>query len=123
MQPHSPPIEDIPALPPKRHPFLTAEWRHLAMLNYAIDPELLEPFKPAGTIIDTYQGKAFVSMVGFLFRRTKVLGAPLLWHQQFEEVNLRFYVRQFSGEEWRRGVVFIKEIVPRRVITRAARFF
>ena len=104
-------------------PFLSAEWRDLAMLNFAVDRELLDPLAPRGTEVDTYDGQAYVSLVGFLFARTKVMGIPLLFHQKFEEVNLRFYVRRMCGEETRRGVVFIKEIVPAFLIGRSARFF
>src|SRR5437868_10373297 len=93
------------------------------MLNYPIERELLEPLAPAGTIVDTYRGVAYVSLVGFIFQRTKVLGIPVLFHQSFEEVNLRFYVRRFAGDEWRRGVVFIKEIVPAFLVSNTARFF
>lgn len=101
--------------------FLTAEWQQLAMLNYKIDPAILQPFVPLGTEIDFWQGDAFVSMVGFWFCRTKVLGIPIPFHQNFEEVNLRFYVRYKADDGWRRGVVFIKEIVPRFAIAAVAR--
>ena len=107
----------------QRKPFLTAEWRHLAMLNFPIDPARLEPLVPKGTMVDTYRGVAYISLVGFLFKKTKVLGIPLFFHQQFEEVNLRFYVRRFDGQTWRRGVVFVKEMVSALVISKAARFF
>lgn len=103
--------------------FLTAEWRHLIMLNFAVDPACLDPLVPAGTALDTYRGKPYVSLVGFLFLKTKVMGIPMLFHQEFEEVNLRFYVRRFDGGTWRRGVVFIKEIVPAFIISTSARFF
>lgn len=102
-------------------PFLTAEWRHLLMLNYPVEREVLEPFVPAGTTLDTYKGRAYVSVVGFLFLKTRLLGVPVPFHQDFEEVNLRFYVRRFAGDDWRRGVVFIKEIVPRPAIALVAR--
>jgi len=101
--------------------FLTAEWRHLLMLNYPVERELLEPLVPAGTALDTYKGQAYVSIVAFLFLKTRLLGVPVPFHQDFEEVNLRFYVRRFSGEDWRRGVVFIKEIVPKPAIALVAR--
>jgi uncharacterized protein len=87
------------------------------MLNYEIDPTLLLPRLPHGTELDTWNGKSFVSMVGFLFLDVKVLGLPIPWHRNFEEVNLRFYVRHNTPEGWRRGVVFVKEIVPRPAIT------
>jgi len=38
-------------------------------------------------------------------------------------VNLRFYVRKKSADTWRRGVVFIRELVPRRAIALIARAF
>ncbi len=103
--------------------FLTAEWRSLAMINYEVDPAVLAPFVPAGTELDEFQGRVFVSMVGFLFLKTRVLGIPFPWHQNFEEVNLRFYVRRRIEAEdcWRRGAVFIKEIVPKQIIATVAR--
>lgn len=101
--------------------FLTAEWRHLLMLNYAIDPAVLRPHVPAGTELDAWNGTNYVSVVGFLFLQTRVLGIPVPSHRNFEEVNLRFYVRRRGPEGWRRGVVFIKEIVPRRAIAAIAR--
>jgi uncharacterized protein YqjF (DUF2071 family) len=101
--------------------FLTAEWRHLAMVNFEIDPAVLEPLVPRGTVLDGWGGRTYVSLVGFLFLRTRVLGLPVPFHGRFEEVNLRFYVRREAEEGPRRGVVFIKEIVPRRVVAAAAR--
>ena len=101
--------------------FLTAEWRHLLMLNYAVAPDLLCPHVPNGVELDTWNGKTYLSMVGFRFLRTRVLGLSVPWHGDFEEVNLRFYVRRRTPEGWRRGVVFIKEIVPRRLIATVAR--
>ena len=101
--------------------FLTADWRYLLMLNYAVEPDLLRPRVPAGVELEHWNGKTFVSMVGFLFQRTTVLGFRAPFHTDFEEVNLRFYVRRRGPEGWRRGVVFIKEIVPRIVIATVAR--
>lgn len=91
------------------------------MLNFESPRELLEPFVPPGTVLDTYKGKAYISVVGFLFQNTRVKGIPIPFHTSFEEVNFRFYVRRFTGEEWRRGVVFIKEIVSSAAIATAAR--
>jgi len=93
------------------------------MLNFVVRRELLEPLVPEGTVLDTYRGAAYVSLVGFLFLKTKVLGLPVLFHEQFEEVNLRFYVRRFLREEWKRGGVVIKEIVPALLISASARLF
>jgi uncharacterized protein YqjF (DUF2071 family) len=101
--------------------FLKAEWRNLAMLNYEVDPALLRKFVPAGTELDRWNGKVFASLVGFRFLNTKVCGIPFPFHRDFEEINLRFYVRRREGDELRRGVVFIKEIVPRWAIATVAR--
>ncbi len=105
----------------ERPRFLTAEWRHLAMLNYEIAPAVVGPFVPRGCEIDAWNGRTFVSVVGFLFLRTRVRGLPIPFHRDFEEVNLRFYVRRKADDGWRRGVVFIKELVPRRAIAFVAR--
>lgn len=101
-------------------PFLTAEWRNLLMANYTIDPAVLKRYLPCRTELDTYNGQHFISLVGFLFANTKVLGLSIPFHRTFEEVNLRFYVRYKEAGEWKRGVVFLKEIVPRRAISLVA---
>ena len=103
--------------------FLETEWRYLAMLNYEIDPEVLEPYLPRGTELDTWRGKHYISIVGLLFQDTRLYGVPVPFHRNFEEINLRFYVRRETAGEVRRGVVFVKEIVPRRAITMVARAF
>jgi len=101
--------------------FLTGEWRDLAMLNYAVDPALLQRFVPRGTELDTFDGRAFVSLVGFRFMNTRVLGVPVPGHRDFEEVNLRIYVRREVRGEVRRAVTFIRELVPRPLIAAVAR--
>lgn len=93
------------------------------MANYEVPQETLRAFVPNGTELDSWNGRAYVSLVGFRFLETKVWGIHFPFHRHFEEVNLRFYVRRKTGREWRRGVVFIKEIVPRAAIAWAARTF
>lgn len=102
---------------PETKTFLQAEWRKLAMANYAVKPELLLPFVPAKTELDFWDNTCYVSLVGFMFLNTRVLGIQVPFHVNFEEVNLRFYVRYQDKGEWKRGVVFIKEIVPRAALT------
>jgi uncharacterized protein YqjF (DUF2071 family) len=104
-------------------PFLTANWRYLAMLNFAVDPKILQPLVPRETELDFDKGQTFLSVVAFLFLDTRVIGLPIPLHRNFEEVNLRFSVRRKSGDGWRRGVVFVRELVPRRAIAFVARTF
>lgn len=97
--------------------FLKAEWRKLAIANYNVPKEILEPYIPTGTELDLWNGKCYLSLVGFMFLNTKLLGVKIPFHVNFEEVNLRFYVKRFEHGEWKRGVVFVKEIVPKPALT------
>ncbi len=101
--------------------FLTAEWRDLIVANYEVTPALLADRVPYGTELELHDGRCFVSLVGFMFLNTRVLGFPIPFHVNFEEVNLRFYVKREMPGETRRGVCFIKEIVPRAAIAWVAR--
>jgi hypothetical protein len=91
------------------------------MINYRIAGPILQPLLPAGTELDPFEGEHFVSLVGFQFLKTKALGIGFPYHRNFEEVNLRFYVRARDGGGWRRGVVFVRELVPRWAIAFVAR--
>lgn len=103
-------------------PFLTARWEYLLFYNFECPRAFLEPHVPAGTTLDEWNGRTYVSLVAFLFRDTLVRGIPIPCHRTFEEVNLRFYVRrQDAGGELRRAVVFVKELVPKRAIAAVAR--
>jgi len=100
--------------------FLQAEWRKLIIANYSIDRKLLNKYLPRGTELDLWNETCYVSLVGFMFLNTKVKGVKIPFHINFEEVNLRFYVRYKHDREWRRGVVFIKEIVSKPALTLVA---
>jgi hypothetical protein len=101
----------------RQRTFLTAEWKNLLMLNYVVDPALVRSYVPAGTELDQFDGRTYASLIGFEFNKTRVLGRAIPFHQSFEEVNLRFYVRRAE----RRGVVFIGELVPKYAVTAVAR--
>lgn len=103
--------------------FLKAEWRKLSIANFVVDKDILAEFVPAGTELDLWQDKCFLSLVGFMFRNTKLLGLKIPFHTNFEEVNLRFYVKRFENGNWKRGVVFIKEIVPKPALSVVANLF
>lgn len=97
--------------------FLHAAWNNLIMANYIISPDLLLPYLPGKTRLDSFEGKTYVSLVGFMFLNTKILGLGVPYHINFEEVNLRFYVKYNNNGNWMRGVTFIKEFVPKPAIT------
>lgn len=97
--------------------FLNAEWKKLAIANYVTDKEILSKYLPAGTELDLWQNKCMISLVGFMFKNTKLLGVKIPFHVNFEEVNLRFYVKRIENGELKRGVVFIKEIVPKPALS------
>jgi len=100
-----------------RSSFLSAEWRKLAIANYSIDPDMLKPYVPFKTELDFWNDKCYVSLVGFRFMDTKLKGLSIPFHINFEEINLRFYVRYNEGSVWKRGVTFIKEIVPKAALS------
>jgi uncharacterized protein len=115
------PVADAASHSPGRI-FLSTEWRDLLMLNYEIDPVLLGAFVPRGTELDSFEGKTYVSLVGLRFARTRLFGSiSVPFHTDFDEVNLRIYVRRREAGELRRGVVFIREIVSLPLVTLAAR--
>jgi uncharacterized protein YqjF (DUF2071 family) len=102
--------------------FLSAEWRDLVMLNYEVDRKLLTDYVPPGTVLDSFDGRTYISLVGFQFRHTRLFGSfRIPCHTDFDEVNLRFYVRRKQDNEERRGVVFIAEIVPKWAVAHVAR--
>jgi uncharacterized protein YqjF (DUF2071 family) len=106
----------INSLPLKRT-FLDAQWRKLVMINYAVDSEILKPYLPFNTELDIWEGICYVSLIGFMFVDTKMLKLRIPFHVNFEEINLRFYVKHKATEGYKRGVVFIKEIVPRPALS------
>ena len=100
---------------------LRAEWRNLAFLNFEIDPSVLEPRLPRGLELDRWHDHHYISLIGFQFEHLRVLGLPMPCHRSFDGVNLRFYVRRRTGDSWRRGVVFIKELASCRTVSIGAR--
>jgi uncharacterized protein len=104
-----------------RRAFLTARWENLVILNFEVPPATLAPLVPKGTQLDLWDGRALISLVGFLFADTRVRGFSIPGHREFEEANLRFYARRLESEPDRRAVVFIRELVPRYAIAAIAR--
>ncbi|MCF8322871.1 MAG: DUF2071 domain-containing protein [Flavobacterium sp.] len=97
--------------------FLKANWEHIIMANYEIAPEILEPFLPKGVELDLFNGKCYISLVGFMFKNTKLFTIPIPFFGNFEEINLRFYVKRIEKDKSiKRGVVFINETIPYPVV-------
>lgn len=96
--------------------FLKARWQDIVMVNYEVPKQLLIPFLPYDTVLDEFEGKNYVSLVGFQFTNSSIFGLPVPFFGSFDEVNLRFYVKRKLAKEERRGVVFINEIVPWRIV-------
>lgn len=96
--------------------FLKANWENIIMANYAVAPEILIPFLPKGLELDTYNGKCYVSLVGFMFKNSKIFKIPIPWFGSFEEINLRFYVKRIEAGIVKRGVVFINETIPYKIV-------
>lgn len=96
--------------------FLSARWENLIMANYAVNPDVLQPYLPKGVELDLFENKAYVSLVGFMFKRTSLFNIPIPFLGTFEEINLRFYVKRMEGDIIKRGVVFINETVPYKLV-------
>jgi uncharacterized protein len=96
--------------------FLEANWQNIIMANYAVPQTLLTPYLPKGVELDLYKGEAYISLVGFLFKNTKLFSIPIPYFGTFEEVNLRFYVIRKEDNTIKRGVVFISETVPYKIV-------
>lgn len=103
-----------------KNTFLSAEWRKLILANYSVDKAILQPYLPARTELDIWNDTCYVSVVGFRFMHTRIKGLPIPFHTSFPEINLRFYVRSKDLGEWKSGVVFIKEMVPKPAVTMVA---
>jgi len=104
-------------------PSINAKWKKLLLVNYPVNKELLEPYLPHHTEFALWNNSCYVSLVGFLFLDVKLGGIPIPMHTNFVEINLRFYVRRRTNDEWRYGVVFLKEIVGLPLVTYVANNF
>ena len=96
--------------------FLKANWENIIMVNYEIASEILLPFLPKGVELDLFEGKVYVSLVGFMFKDTKLFNIPIPKLGTFEEINLRFYVTRTEDGVTKRGVVFINETIPYKIV-------
>jgi uncharacterized protein YqjF (DUF2071 family) len=64
-----------------------------------------------------------LSLVAFHFADNRVLGVPIPFAREYDQINLRFYVRRrLEDGGWRRGVVFLRELAPAKPVVAGARF-
>jgi len=96
--------------------FLKANWENIIMANYLVPKSLLLPYLPKGIELDLFENNAYISLVGFMFKNTKLFNIPIPYFGTFEEINLRFYVKRKNNEVFNRGVVFINETVPYKIV-------
>lgn len=105
-------------------PFLSAYWKKLLVVNYEIDSSVLQNHVPRGTSLDDFDGKYYISLVAFMFLKNKLWGLiPTFPHYNFEEANLRYYIKREEESEVKKGVAFIREVVPSQIIAWTARTF
>ena len=98
--------------------FMTGHWEDLIMVTFEVDKAILEPYLPKDTEIDLFNGKALMSMVAFTFSKVKFFGIKVPFHQQFGQINFRFYAKSKTDDT--KGVVFIKEFAPKPLIASVA---
>jgi len=102
--------------------FLSGHFDHIVLFNYAVAPEFLAPYLPAHTELDLHDCRYFCSLVGVRCLDLHTHGMPLWPFRNYAQVNLRFYVcRQIDAPHWRHGVVFIKQLIPHRLVAWTAR--
>ena len=105
----------------KKRVFLESKWQRLVSINYVVDAKILEPYIPAGTELELFNNKCFVSLVAFRYDDTKLLRFKVPFHTQFEEINLRFYVRRkLPNRQWRSEVAFTKLFFPKPALSAVA---
>ena len=102
--------------------FLRSNWLRLASANYIIEPHLLDKYIPKGTVLEEHNGKHYVSLVAFRYSQTRLLNIQVPFHTNFEEINLRFYVkRKIAPHVWRSEVAFTKLFFPKTALTFVAK--
>lgn len=98
--------------------FLTARWRDLVLVTFAVPDALAIPLVPPGCEADRWDGRCHVSVVALVMERVRIRGLPIPGLTRYPQVNLRLYVRH----DGRAAVRFIQELVPSRVLAAAARW-
>lgn len=94
------------------------QWRDVLFLHWPAPPQWLSDQLPAGLAVDTFQGEAWVSLVGFRLQQVRLRGWPALpFCSQMLELNFRTYVRH-RGEP---AIHFLAMHADHRLLVAAAR--
>lgn len=102
-----------------RRSILGQRWTELAYFHWPYDPAEVQRLLPAGVVVDTFDGAAWVGLIPFEMRDVRIGGSPPVpWLGSFIEINVRTYVRDDIG---RRAVWFFSLDVPRLAIVAVAR--
>ncbi len=99
-------------------PFLTARWANLVLLTFEAPAKLVRAALHRELEPDRWSGCTHVSLVAFDFRDTRVMGCLVPGLENFPEINLRTYARHQDD----RGVIFLRELVPSRLVATVARW-
>ncbi|HEV7823771.1 MAG TPA: DUF2071 domain-containing protein [Mycobacteriales bacterium] len=82
---------------PVRRAVLVQQWIGVTFVHWAVEPAVVSPLLPPGTVPDVYAGATYVGLVAF---RVAQVVPPF---PGFAEVNVRLYTVDAAG---RRGVAF-----------------
>jgi uncharacterized protein len=70
-------------------------WDKILFLHWAVAPEAVRPLVPGRLELDTYEGRAYVSMTPFTVRGARLRALPAVpGFSQFHELNVRTYVHR-----------------------------
>ena len=114
-------VEAVTPVPPREvgRTVFTQTWADLMFVHWAVEPERVRPYLPAGVRPDTFDGKTYVGLIPFRMRRIGLLRTPgLPYLGSFLETNVRLYSVDRQG---RRGVVFVSLDATRLLPVLAAR--
>ncbi|MDQ3629610.1 MAG: DUF2071 domain-containing protein [Actinomycetota bacterium] len=106
--------------PPLRRPrLMRQDWRDLAFLHWAVEPELVAPFMPPGVRPDVHDGATYVGLIPFRMVDAGLVHGPAVpWAGTFLETNVRLYSVDDTG---RRGIVFLSLDTDRSLVVAGAR--
>ncbi|HEY4331545.1 MAG TPA: DUF2071 domain-containing protein [Ilumatobacteraceae bacterium] len=100
------------------HPIMTMDWSELTFIHWAFDPPAVQRLLPPGLEVQTFEDRAWVSLVPFTMRVGFPLIGVLPWVGIFPETNVRTYVTARDGTE---GIWFFSLDAGRLAAVLAAR--